>query len=677
MFSIFRTVAARIFAPVSLIIIAGGVFAGIVIFIASQYFVRTSIGIQSFKFSQGIVSDFDNEKYQILFNELQKNPQEKSVQRKVLNMHEYRTLRKRLNTIREQNNLHNIYTIATNASGNYYYVIDGRIPQDINDVNFHIPGEISVSLAKQDWVIKALKEQKIQQSGFLDVASGKEQRTLTSFALPISDASNSYLGLMIIEFDVTEITSQVNQIRNVQVAFLIAFVFVAIVVSFLVIFRMTHQLRELDESVHDIKEGNLTKRVKVTKDNDELSDFARTLDSMIVQLANVVRSIKLAGENSAEVAEKIEHASATTRSTSENIALTVTKMAVITDEMEDTSRNAVLVINGLNNNFEDVSSSVRSIQTEAEVTSDRADKGNHLLKGALMQIESIQESVEFTAGAIRDLDKKSKEIVGIIGGIDDIADQTNLLALNASIEAARAGEHGKGFAIVADEVNELAEQSSNSTIRISSVVQEIQTKTRQATSSMNSVVEEVLLGGKSMKEAAKAFELIVNSASTLSHKITGLGSTIDNMLSSVSHVSKNIRNVVSEAENNSERLKNMETDAVKQIENMEVIAGMAEKLKNLTDILMELVYHFKITPGQDIEFNMAYDENAVATKEKEDVSSEIEESFSSKELTEDDDDYDSDEIEDFFTAEDLKEIQEEALEEEARKERIAILKEQQ
>lgn len=655
----FKTLVARIFIPVSIIIVVGGFFTAAVIFLASVFFVQKSIGAQSLQFAQGVANQFDVDKYRGVLDVLWQDPQERAVQRKVLNMDSYKELRHDLSLFLKNYKLRNIYTVFADASNNYYYVVDSHESENFSDINFHLPGEISVILSKNKWVRQAMEGQTNQQSSFLQDKQGQD---FSLSVIPLIGSDKMSLGVLVIEHDVEKIAEQVVQTRNVQIALLIAFVFLAVVTSFLIIFKMTSQVRKLNHSIQDVKAGNLTNRVVIGNGEDELSDFSRTLDSVIVQLADVVRSIKLAGENSSEFADKIEHASGITRNTSESIALTLTKMAVVTDEMEDVSLNAVSVVGNLNQSFTNVTEIIQGLQVATEDISERTEMGSRQLKNSIMQIESVQESLEFTSAAIRELDGKSKEIVKVISMIDDLADQTNLLALNASIEAARAGEHGKGFAIVADEVNELAEQSSNSTLRISTVVQEIQAKARQASSSMSSVVEEILLGTKAMKDASDTFEKIINFSYNLSGKISDIHVNVDEMSSSVSNVSKNMRGVASEAKKNSNRLKGMETDAIKQIDNMEIIAEMAEKLQNFMSILLELVYHFKIMPGQDIDFSL--DDNRPKEKAKD-----------LEALKAEANDKDED-IADFFSQQDLKEIQEEALAEAEKEDRIAALKEQ-
>ena len=116
-----------------------------------------------------------------------------------------------------------------------------------------------------------------------------------------------------------------------------------------------------------------------------------------------------------------------------------------------------------------------------------------------------------TATVIRHLEDQSKEIGKIIEVITGISDQTNLLALNAAIEAARAGEHGKGFAVVADEVRKLAEQSKESADQITTLVQEIQEHTDHAVTVMGKGTNEVELGITVVQDTGEGFKRILQS----------------------------------------------------------------------------------------------------------------------------------------------------------------------
>lgn len=130
----------------------------------------------------------------------------------------------------------------------------------------------------------------------------------------------------------------------------------------------------------------------------------------------------------------------------------------------------------------------------SDETSKTASEGGDVIKKAVAEINKIAGSVSSSSQHIESLNKQSAEISSIINTIQSIADQTNLLALNAAIEAARAGEQGRGFAVVADEVRQLAARTSQSTSEISAMITSIQQDTGNASSSMEQCLDQVNLG---------------------------------------------------------------------------------------------------------------------------------------------------------------------------------------
>jgi methyl-accepting chemotaxis protein len=158
-----------------------------------------------------------------------------------------------------------------------------------------------------------------------------------------------------------------------------------------------------------------------------------------------------------------------------------------------------------------------------------AEKGNASLDAAKGGVTSVQQTVD-AMGAIRaavlatsqeveNLGKRGSEIGSIVQTIDQIASQTNLLALNAAIEAARAGEQGRGFAVVADEVRQLAERTAVATKEIANLIAAVQQGTGQAVRAMETSVKDVENGAALAEQAGEALGRIVESATDVNSEI--------------------------------------------------------------------------------------------------------------------------------------------------------------
>ncbi|MDI2591500.1 PAS domain-containing methyl-accepting chemotaxis protein [Pseudomonas sp. N3-W] len=142
-----------------------------------------------------------------------------------------------------------------------------------------------------------------------------------------------------------------------------------------------------------------------------------------------------------------------------------------------------------------------------------AEQGTQVIQQAASEMREIANSIAESSTLIALLGERSEQITAIVNTIRAIADQTNLLALNAAIEAARAGEQGRGFAVVADEVRQLAARTSGSTAEISTMIGLIQTETRQAIKSMDGTRDRAAEGVELANQAGTVILQIRDGAS--------------------------------------------------------------------------------------------------------------------------------------------------------------------
>ena len=239
-------------------------------------------------------------------------------------------------------------------------------------------------------------------------------------------------------------------------------------------------LSDLVRQAEALGAGDLSARLNVSS-HDEIGQLARSFNQMGEALSTMVSHIRKASEEVNGRAQALSGLSGGAYEGMEQQSGEITSMAGAVEEFSATSL--------------DIADNMGNTERMAQENAQQTRIGRNSMQEASSSLEHIATALNSTATVINTLGQRSQEIGGIVGVITSIAEQTNLLALNAAIEAARAGEQGRGFAVVADEVRNLASRTRQATDEISGMIQSIQQETGNAISTMeqgNALMQEGL-----------------------------------------------------------------------------------------------------------------------------------------------------------------------------------------
>ncbi len=249
---------------------------------------------------------------------------------------------------------------------------------------------------------------------------------------------------------------------------LLAGFFMARTISRPIISMIESVVHCVDDIAHG--KGDLTFRLD-NSSKDEMGELATAINNFIENIQAVIREVGTASIQVASSAEEMTRVIFNTNEGIERQFLETEQVATAMNEMTATAQ--------------DVAGSASGAAAAATEADEKSKSGLSVVNNVIESIHTLASEVEKTSGVINTLKGDSEAIGAVLDVIRDIADQTNLLALNAAIEAARAGEQGRGFAVVADEVRTLASRTQASTQEIQSMIENLQSRAREAEAVMN------------------------------------------------------------------------------------------------------------------------------------------------------------------------------------------------
>lgn len=313
-------------------------------------------------------------------------------------------------------------------------------------------------------------------------------------------------------------------------------------------------LRLLNE-MGDLAEGDLTVRARVTE--DITGAIADSVNYAIDELRSLVVGVNKA-------TEQVARASQEAQGTSEHLLQASERQS---REIEETSTAVRQMADSIN----EVSASAAESAKVAQQSLQAADKGAVAVQNSIAGMNEIRGQIQETAKRIKRLGESSQEISEIVELISDITEQTNILALNAAIQAASAGEAGRGFTVVAEEVQRLAERSGEATKQIGAIVKTIQTDTHDAVAAMEQSTQGVVEGAKLSDAAGQALSEIERVTRSLADLIDTISRATQAQAEAAGKVATNMRDI--------QDITNQTTDGTKQT---------AASVGQLTELAAEL-----------------------------------------------------------------------------------------
>jgi len=364
---------------------------------------------------------------------------------------------------------------------------------------------------------------------------------------------------------------------------------------------LEQQAEEFSAVMRKAADGDLTQRLDTEADNDAMAEIASAFNDMLAELGQTVIQIREFAEDVDDSANQITASATEVRDASEEVSESVQEIATGAETQYENIEETADEMSSLSATIEEVAAQADEVSATSNEAAEIGETGSERASEAAEVMNDIEMRADETIDRVESLDEEMEQIGDIVDLIDDIAEQTNMLALNASIEAARAGEAGEGFAVVADEIKGLAQETTEATEEVSTVIEDVQDTTGEAVADIRQMGDSVTDGIDTVDDAIESLEAIVDRVEEVNDGIQSISDATDEQAASTEETVAMVDEVGTISEESASQAEGVAAAAEEQTATINEVTGGIESLSDQASDLSELLAQFDVESHSDTD----------------------------------------------------------------------------